>query len=750
MIKSPQSTIKIPFIARPPKMEEFETMQPSRSDMVKITGFIQQYPTDGAQPTQRTEVYMGYDHQNLYVVWLCFDKEPGKIRAHMARREVIFDDDYVEITLDTFHDQRRGLVFSTNPMGIQADGIWSENSGNDTSWDTVWNTWGKLTQQGYVVIQAIPFHNLRFPKGQAEPIWGFTLDRQIPRADEGDYWPRVSAKVSGLLNQEANLSGLEGIEPSKNMQFNPYVYAQTFHTINQDVSTNPVFQSKTFDGKAGLDSKIIFQDKWVLDTTIEPDFSQIESDQPQNTVNQRFAVFFPEKRPFFLENSNFFETLNFYQQNRLVFTRNIVDPQFGARLTGKDGPWAVGLLVADDRSPGEDVLPGDPLFGKRAYFAVGRVAYDVGKNSTVGLIYTDREFAGDFNRVGGFDFNFKLNKNWNLVYRGVVSSTLDNANKNGYAFGSNHDGSVVGNGERFTLVAQYQDITGGFRALLGFIHRTDIRRLNGYYHFYWKPKKNKLKMILYGPELSTDRTYDHTGLGIEYNVNGDWVFGFHRNTIIAPVVGIESDTLRPQDFTGLTFDKKFTQDFAGIVFRSSPLRSLLFNANIFRQGAVNIVVPAGQLPNEGDETTINAGLTYKPINGLQIDNTYIMDRVRHNPLGHAVFDNHIIRSKWNYQFTPAFSLRFIAQWNGLLANQQFSSLQTTKNMNFDFLFTYLPHPGTAIYAGYNSNLENINPELCVKVAGQCDPNGNGLIHGPGGLLNDGRIAFVKVSYLWHP
>ncbi|HLJ27369.1 MAG TPA: DUF5916 domain-containing protein [Candidatus Angelobacter sp.] len=750
MIQSAKRTVQIPFIARPPKMEEFESMEASRSDMVKVSGFIQQNPTDGAEPTQRTEVYMGYDHQNLYVVWLCFDKEPQKIRAHLGRRENIFDDDYVEITLDTFHDQRRGLVFSTNPVGIQADGLWSENSGNDTSWDTVWNTWGKVTAHGYVVIQAIPFHNMRFPTRQASPIWGFTLDRWIPRNDEGDWWPRVSSKISGLLNQEANLSGLEGISPGKNMQFNPYAFARSFHSINQDVPTNPVFQSKTFDGKAGLDSKVIFQDKWVLDTTVEPDFSQIESDQPQNTVNQRFEVFFPEKRPFFLENSNFFESLNFYQQNRLLFTRRIADPEFGARLTGKDGPWAVGLLVSDDRSPGEQVLPNDPLFAKRAYFAVGRVAYDVGKNSNIGVIYTDREFAGDFNRVGGLDFSFKLNKNWNLTYRGVISTTLDNANGNGYSFGSNHDGSIFGNGERFTFIGQYQDITGGFRELLGFIRRTDIRRLNGYYHFYWKPQKNKMKMILYGPELNVDRTYDHTGLGVEYNVNVDWAFGFHRNTIFAPVVGIESDTLRPQDFTGLTFDKKFTQDFGGIVFRTSPLRQLIFNINTFRQGAVNIVVPAGQLPNEGDETTINAGLTYKPFNGLQIDNTYIMDRVRHNPLGHAVFDNHIIRSKWNYQFTPALSLRVIAQYNGLLANQQFSSLQTTKNMNFDFLFTYLPHPGTAIYAGYNSNLENIDPELCVKVAGQCDPNGIGLVHGPGRLLNDGRQVFIKISYLWHP
>jgi hypothetical protein len=744
-------TLHIPQIDRAPKLEDFERMnEPSRHDLLKVSGFVARSPVDGNEPTQRTEVYVGYDHQNLYVVWLCFDKEPGKIRAHLSRRENIYDDDYVEIMLDTFHDQRHALVFDTNPLGIQADGLYTEGgNGTDNSWDTVWNTAGKVTREGYVVIQSIPFHVLRFRSGSTVPDWGIVFMRWIPRSDESDFFPRVSSKISGELNQEATMSGFEGISPGRNIQFNPYVFGRSFRSINQDVPTNPVLDSKTFDGKGGLDAKFVFKDSLVLDATIEPDFSQVESDQPQNTVNQRFEVFFPEKRPFFLENSNFFETLQPFQSNSLLFTRRIADPQFGTRLTGKQGPWTMGFLFADDRSAGQRVLPSDPFFDQRAYFAVGRVAHDVGKNSTIGLIYTDREFSSDFNRVGGLDFNFKLNKNWNMFYRGVVSSTSDHNQTNPYEFGSSHDGGFIGQGERFTGFFEYQDISPGFFTALGFTRRTDIRRLNGYYHFYWKPKKNP--MILYGPEISVDRTYDHSGLGVEYNANGDWVFGFHRNTIIAPVVGVESDTLRPAlDSSALKVNTKFNQDFVGLVFRSSPLRQLTFSINAFRQGAVNVVTPSGTPPNEGDETTINGSLSFKPFGNLQIDNTYIMDRVKHNPIDHAVFDNHIIRSKWNYQITPALSLRFIAQYNGLLANQQFSSLTTTKNMNFDFLITYLLHPGTAVYAGYNSNLENIDPGLCVRVAGQCDPNGVGLVHGPGPLLNDGRQVFVKISYLWHP
>jgi hypothetical protein len=248
--------------------------------------------------------------------------------------------------------------------------------------------------------------------------------------------------------------------------------------------------------------------------------------------------------------------------------------------------------------------------------------------------------------------------------------------------------------------------------------------------------------------MSFERIWDHQGTGIEYNTNGDYVFQFQHNLLFAPIIGVQSDTLRPQDFGGLLANRKFNQNFGGLVFRGQPLSYLNWSLNLIRGGTINLVVPQGQLPIEGDETTVNFTLGLKPVGQMQIDNTYILDHVRRNPIGHAVYNNHIIRSKWNYQISRELSVRVIGQYNGLLANPTYSSLTTTKSMNFDFLVTYLLHPGTAIYFGYNSDVANIDPGLCVRVAGVCDPNGNGLLRNQHLFINDGRQFFVKLSYLF--
>ena len=764
--------VKIPHVTSPPRLEDFAEMSPggNSTQLVKVADFIQQSPSDGKPATQRTDVYMGYDKANLYLVWVCWDTDAHAIRGHMTRREAVTppDDDYVELTLDTFHDQRHGFLFDANPRGIQADALWSEDSGADYSYDTVWDTRGKITAKGYVVWMSIPFRSIRFHPAK-EQVWGITLMRYSPRTDESDYWPRVSSRISGRLNQEAILTGVADVSPGRNMQFNPYGYLSSSHTVDDRNPTDPFFDNRNLQGKAGLDSKFVFHDSLVLDTTINPDFSQIETDQPQNTVNQRFEVFFPEKRPFFLENSNFFSDTNIgvYQTSKILFTRRIIEPSFGARLTGKEGPWNLGFFLADDRSPGLEVPDNSPLSGTRAYFAVGRVSHDIGDQSSVGAVYVDREYDGNFNRVGGLDTNIRLGKNWTAWARSLVSSTyatsdvvaaVNTAASNsgntiappaiGYTFGQDHEAVLNGVGRRFQYDMLFQEITPNFHTDAGFVPRTDIRSAAQYFHFYWRPEGKHL--VFHGPELNTHDIWDHNGIGLLHNYSGDWVFDFRHNVFFAPIGGIETDVLRPVDFSGLPNDHKYVQDIGGLVVGGSPTRLITWRTQIIRDGTVLIVVPTGQLPITGSETFINQTMSIKPTGHLEVDNTYILDRVLNGAAHHASFNNGIARSQWNYQFTPALSLRAILQYNGLLANPTYSSLETIKDFSSDFLLTYLVHPGTAIYVGYNNNLENVIPGLCLPVAGQtvgCDPNGVGLVRG-NRLINDGRVFFVKVSYLF--
>ena len=750
--------VQIPRLAAAPHIEDFlgSTVQGVAAQLAEVSGFIQQLPTDGAPASQQTQVYLGYDDANLYVVWVCLDSSPGQIRAHISRRENILDDDYVQVNFDTFQDHRHGIVFASNALGIQADGLWTEgDTALDNSWDGVWRSQGTLTAQGYVVWMAMPFRTLRFHHG-SEQNWGITLLRVIARSGERDYWPRVSSRVAGELNQAATLGGLENVQPGHNLQLNPYLSFRSYRSLDTRDAANPRFTGKTAETRPGMDAKLVLRDSLVLDVTVNPDFSQVESDEPQNAVNQRFELFYPEKRPFFLENSNYFaSSQGQYQLTPLVFTRRIADPEFGIKLTGKLGPWTMGMLAADDKSPGEIVPAGDPLFGKKAAFFVAQVAHDIGSQSSLGVIYTDREFAGSYNRVGGLDLSIRLAKNWTSRMHSVVSSTLEQdttraqgASAGRYRFGSDHEVVLTGSGRRFNSITEYQDISPGFRTEVGFLQRTDIRHLSQYFHFYFRPKDSWL--LSWGPETSAELNYDHTGVVIHYSYSFDPVFAFKRNTYFAPIVSTASDTLRPQDFNGLAFNAKFVQNHAGFVFGTNPIRQISWRTLLSRGGTVNVVPTPGQTPNEADETSLVQTMTIRPAARLQIDNTYILDRVVHNRGGHSVFNNHIARTKWNYQVNRELSFRLIAQYNGLLASPTESSLKATKNMNFDFLLTYLLHPGTALYVGYNSNLQNLLPGLCARVPGDlaCEAGTNGPLRTPYGFINDGRQVFFKISYLF--
>jgi hypothetical protein len=707
-------------------------MQPAgevANQMVKVTGFVQRNPHNGEPASQRTEAFLGYDEKNLYAVFVCFD-DPGKVRARMSRREDIFDDDTVEVMLDTFHDRRRAYAFQTTPLGVQWDAIWTEaphenltgsTENFDPSFDTIWDSRGKLTNQGYVVWMAIPFKSLRFSPDERQQ-WGIILYRQILREGEDDFWPHISRRVEGRLSQAATAKGLEKISPGRNMQFVPYGVFRSFRALDTRDPTAPRFDQSTGEFRGGLDSKFILHDNLVLDLTANPDFSQVESDEPQITVNQRFEVFFPEKRPFFIENSDYFQT-----PINLFFTRRIGDPQFGARLTGKVGPYSLGILAADDRGPGNSVPDGSPLAGDRAAFTVARLNRDIFGQSSVGLIYTDREFpgAGAFNRVGGVDSRLKFNPNWTGNFQAVASSTR---NEDGsYQAGPAYKTEAAYTGANLTYDLTYNDISPGFTTDAGFVNRVDIREVRNTFDYRFRPEHGPL--LSWGPSLFTDQVWAHDGTRLDTTYNPALVFFLKGQSylLLYPYTPFR-ERLRPTDFPALVQSQDYREHNSTVSFGTSYLPKLIVQGSYQWGERVNFVPPTNQIPVLASADLCNFSLSVRPITALKIDNTYLFDRLRDRNTGAAIFNNHIVRSRWNWQFNRELSLRVILQYTATLANPARTSLDTMKRFNADFLITYLVHPGTAIYVGYNSDLQNLDPST--------------------GYMNDSRQFFVKVSYLF--
>jgi hypothetical protein len=737
------SSVDIPRLERAPAFEEFLNMEAPpdlAAKMLKISGYIQYEPRNLEPSTQRTDTYLGYDDKNLYAVFVCFDTHPERIRARMSRRENIFQDDLVEVMVDTFRDQRRAYSFVSNPLGVQADGVWTEGRGYDFSFDTIFHTRGKRTPQGFVVWMAIPFRSLRFAPGGGRP-WGLLLSRFLPRSDvsEDTYWPAVSNKIQGRLNQAAPMHGLSGISPGRNLQFVPYGVFRSFRARESarqclDGICGPTAVPARFvndraapDG--GLDAKIVLKDSLVLDVALNPDFSQVESDEPQIVVNQRFEVFFPEKRPFFLENANYFRT-----PIDLLFTRRIADPQFGVRLTGKTGRWAVGALFADDESPGKSALPDHPLFGNRARFGVARINREVFSQSSIGLMVTDREFEGSFNRVGGFDARFRLPHNWVLEGQALASSTksLDGSRIAGPAYYA----ELEHNGEHFFSSLTYRDFSPGFRTSTGFVNRTDIRNLGHFAQYTFRPNKRVVNWSLWN---DVGGIWDHTGTRLDSFVGAGAAALFSHQTNGGISVRRARERLRPQDFPVLTTATDFGKTSVSAYLNNSYFQRVNFGANVTIGDAIN-VIPASGPPVLANSVRVGASLTFRPMNTLRVDNTYILSRLTDPGSGAAVFNNHIIRSRWNWQLNRELSLRLIGQYNVVLANPAQTFLENTKNLNLDFLVTYLVHPGTAIYVGYNSNLQNLEPDLQPGLSGSARTRNR--------FINDAKQVFVKASYLF--
>ncbi len=499
--------------------------------------FYQTSPGDNIEPSRPTEVYVMYDEKNLYVAFKCWD-EKDKIRATVAKRDEVWNEDNVRLWLDTYNDQRRAYVIGFNPLGIQQDGIFTEGQGADFSVDIVMESKGVIQDWGWSVEAKIPFKSLRYTAGKGK-MWGFNAARNIDRFnDEFDQWLPDDRNVSGFLVKHGKITGLDEIKYERTLEVVPSVTISQTGNRKRTIPNSgfsplgaydPVFNpggvrdpgkftNDPIKHDIGVNLKYTITPNVTLDAAINPDFAEIEADAPVVTANQRFPIFFQEKRPFFLEGKEIFES-----PLSPFYSRTIVDPDFAAKLTGKIGKTSFGFLGASDNAPGnysedertdiancqavrEIKLRNDPnarfyrcgaedFVGKNALFSVLRVKRDFGKNNNVGFFGTARVFPKNRNFVGGFDGTFKLDDKTVMTFQALAT----HSRKNFYDSMEDAARYKTGNGigyywsldyttDRFGYFVEASGRSSNYRADSGFTRRTNSNVVFGAMRFSTKSK----------------------------------------------------------------------------------------------------------------------------------------------------------------------------------------------------------------------------------------------------------------------
>ncbi len=456
---------------------------------VKIDANIEVSPGENIPAPVKTEVYIGYDNSSIYVAFKAYDPDPSQIRANLCDRDNIWDDDWVLILFDTFNDESRCYDFGCNPLGIQAD-IIESTSGGGGSWDAIWESKGRITEEGYIVEMAIPFSSLKFPRKEGDQIWGFDAVRSYPRKVRHHIgaFPR-DRNNNCYFCQLKKLTGFSDVIPGRDIELVP-TFTSLVTQERENWSSGP-FGTEDFYG-IGLTSSWGLTTNLKLSATINPDFSTIESDVIQVEINNPFELWYPEKRPFFLEGDDFFET-----SIDVVHTRTLADPNFGVKLIGKEGENTIGLFSAQDAVTNL-VIPSlegstPDTIEEKSYGTVIRYLRDFGQSSNIGFLLTDREGEIYYNRVLGLDGILRITKSDHVRWQVLGSRTLypdeiasqhdqstDEFGGNGVSAYYSHDT------KRYNFFGTYEQMSPDFRADLGFENQTGYRYVDIGGNYIWR------------------------------------------------------------------------------------------------------------------------------------------------------------------------------------------------------------------------------------------------------------------------
>ena len=722
-----QTTVPVPRLTSDVRvdgvLEELAWLQAAR-----LSGFSEYRPVDSRPAEDSTVVLVFYTPTAIHFGIRAYEAHGNVVRATLADRDNIGADDRVQLLLDTYNDKRRALLFAVNPLGVQQDGVQSEgfdpsqSAGGrfdgivDISPDFNFDSRGHVTPWGYEVEVRIPFKSLRYQSVDPQS-WGLQVKRFTQHSGHEDTWtPAVRANASFLV-QSGQLTGLTGLRRGLVLELDPELTSSVDGQQRLDK-----WQYRTSGVELGGNMRWGVTPNYTVNATVNPDFSQVESDVGQVTVNERFALFFPEKRPFFLDGLEQYDT-----PNRLIYTRQINAPLGGIKLTGKSGGTAIAYLgAADDRqySDNDDA----PIFN------LLRIRKDIGTSSTIGAVHTDRIDGRDYNRVSGADARVIWRKIWYSQAQIAGAWTRDAlGSRTGKLWDvtfADRTGRAYGN--HFSLAG----ISPDFETRSGFVPRTGIvtGAAANRFSLYGKPGA-RVEQLTTFIVASPVWLYDHFG-------NASTFEGSYGQTITASlrggwaVRGNVSNTHQRFDslayvnyrVAGPVFTSAFRNPhgqyglWSATIGMSTPNRALSFSADA-GYGATVIFAEAAR----GRFTSASVSTSWHPNASLRVDGSLVHQRITRDAGGTRFSTATIPRIKTEYQLTRAIFLRYIGQYvaqnrSALIDSRAGlpivivstgppfvpTSAVVLNDFRNDFLFSYKPTPGTVFFFGYGASLTEPN------------------------------------------
>ncbi len=683
----------------PPKIDG-ALDDPFWNEAAVLNQFTQYEPVEGGPPSEKTIAYIGYDSENLYIGVQAFDSNPGAIRACLTKRDEVIGDDEISVYLDTFNDKKRAFVFQVNPCGVQSDGVYTETRRRrgegfdriDTSWDTFFLTDAKIDAQGYSVEIQIPFKSLRFPNARQQ-TWGLQLRRSIRRKNEDIYWAPRSRDINGLLIQAGTLK-IEGpLDKGRNFEVMP-------------VLTGIQSAGEKFNPQPSLNLKYGITSDLTADLTVNPDFSQIEADMPKVDVNQRYPLYFPEKRPFFLEGRDIFDT-----PIELIYTRSIVNPAFGTKLTGKTGKTSLGFMSAYDETPTYINIPADgdiesPQENNRGLINIFRVKQDLYSESYLGFVLTDKETGNGWNnitknhnRVGGVDGHFKFGDNTRFSFQ-VAGSESRVAGKNtGWVPAMNFN--LSRQSRHWNISADYTHLPEDFEASLGFLRRKDMKSFRTRFGYNFLPQNDIIVDIR--PSIEYRRAYDFNNTLTDEELQiGGFISGWRGSFLFGQF------TSELERYEGIDFNKQNLR----VHLNSDPLA--WFSGNLSFSMGDGIYYDEN--PYLGYLVSYGFRATFKPLTNLRIFYNFNNNTFYDEKGGAQIYRINILSQRINYQLSRSLSLRLITDYNDYYSDFYGS-----------ILLSYEYRPGTVFYVGMDTS--QIQDDLGI-------------------FREESQYYFVKFSYWW--